>query len=184
MRTSYQLGQGILKGEVSLYHWPPVWLVWNQLYDNWQFLFLFAKLTNPNQSNTRSMVQWYFPPLVFPGWGYAMQCMARFYILTFQCAWTASCQSTKRRVDQKSKHRYHECKICQLLHPRLSVLNVSWHFKPFLTFRVMPRLHWRSGRRRKRKNACDGDCGFAYLASLGLTTTNTNSPLYCRTNGG
>jgi len=27
--------QGILKGEVSLYHWPPVWLVWNQLYDNW-----------------------------------------------------------------------------------------------------------------------------------------------------
>ncbi len=33
--------QGILKGEVPLYHWPPVWLVWNQLYDNWQFLFLF-----------------------------------------------------------------------------------------------------------------------------------------------
>ena len=32
------LVQGILKGEVSLYHWPPVWLVWNQLYDNWQFL--------------------------------------------------------------------------------------------------------------------------------------------------
>jgi hypothetical protein len=31
--------QGILKGKVSLYHWPPVWLVWNQLYDNWQFLF-------------------------------------------------------------------------------------------------------------------------------------------------
>ncbi len=36
----------ILKGEVSLYHWPAVWLVWNQLYDNWQFLFLFAKQTN------------------------------------------------------------------------------------------------------------------------------------------
>jgi hypothetical protein len=29
--------------------------------DNWQFLFLFAKQTNPNQSNRRSMVQWYFP---------------------------------------------------------------------------------------------------------------------------
>jgi hypothetical protein len=44
----------ILKGEVSLYCWPPVWLVWNQLYDNnWQFLFLFAKQTNPNQSNRR-----------------------------------------------------------------------------------------------------------------------------------
>ncbi len=54
-------GQGILKEEVSLYHWPPVWLVWNQLYEYWQFLFLFAKLTNPNQSNRRSMVQWYFP---------------------------------------------------------------------------------------------------------------------------
>ncbi len=51
----------ILKGEVSLYHWPPVWLVWNQLYCNWQFLFLFAKQTNPNQSNRRSIVQWYFP---------------------------------------------------------------------------------------------------------------------------
>ncbi len=53
--------QGILKGEVSLYHWPPVWLVWNQLYDYWQFLFLFSKQTNPNQSNRRSIVQWYFP---------------------------------------------------------------------------------------------------------------------------
>jgi hypothetical protein len=53
--------QGILKGEVTLYCWPPVWLVWNQLYDYWQFLFLFAKQTNPNQSNRRSMGQWYFP---------------------------------------------------------------------------------------------------------------------------
>ncbi len=55
------LGPGNTKGEVSLYDWPPVWLVWNQLYDNWQFLFLFAKQINPNQSNRRSMVQWYFP---------------------------------------------------------------------------------------------------------------------------
>ena len=53
--------QGILKGKVSLYCWPPVWLVRNQLYDNWQFLFLFGKQTNPNESNRRSMVQWYFP---------------------------------------------------------------------------------------------------------------------------
>ncbi len=53
--------QGILKGEVSLYCWPPVWLVWNQLYDNWQFLISFAKQTNPDQSTRRSMVQWYFP---------------------------------------------------------------------------------------------------------------------------
>jgi hypothetical protein len=41
------------------------WLVWNQLYDKWQFLFLFLKHTNPNQSNRWSNVQWY-PPLVFP----------------------------------------------------------------------------------------------------------------------
>jgi hypothetical protein len=60
-----QFAQGILKGEVSLFHWPPVWLVWNQLYDNWNFLILFAKQTTPNQWNRRSMVQWYFP-LVFP----------------------------------------------------------------------------------------------------------------------
>ncbi len=53
--------QRILKGEVSLYHWPPVWLVWNQLYGNWQFWFLSAKQTNPNQSNRRTTGQWYFP---------------------------------------------------------------------------------------------------------------------------
>jgi len=52
--------------KVSLYCWPPVCLVWNQLYDNWQFLVLFAKQTNSNQSNRRSTVQWYFPPLIFP----------------------------------------------------------------------------------------------------------------------
>jgi hypothetical protein len=33
--------QGILKAEVSLYGWPPDWMVCNQLHDNWQFLFLF-----------------------------------------------------------------------------------------------------------------------------------------------
>ncbi len=54
-------GQGTLKGEVSLYRWPPVWLVWNQLHDNWQFSFLFAKQIHPNRSNRRSTVQWYFP---------------------------------------------------------------------------------------------------------------------------
>ncbi len=60
------LDQGILKGEVSLYYWPPAWLVWNQLYDSRQFLLLFAKQTNPNQSNRRSTVQCYFPLFVFP----------------------------------------------------------------------------------------------------------------------
>jgi hypothetical protein len=61
IRKSTMLSQGILKGEVSLYCWPPVWLVWNQLYHYWQFLFLFAKQTNPNQSNRRLIVHWYFP---------------------------------------------------------------------------------------------------------------------------
>jgi hypothetical protein len=59
--THWCFEQGILKRKVSLYHWPPVWLIWNQLNDNWQFLFIFSKQTNPNQSNRRSMVQWYFP---------------------------------------------------------------------------------------------------------------------------
>jgi hypothetical protein len=53
--------QGILKGEVWLYCWPPVKLVWNQLYDNLQFLFLFAKQAYQKKSKRRSMVQRYFP---------------------------------------------------------------------------------------------------------------------------
>ncbi len=62
------LSQGILKGEVSLYHWPPVWLVWNRLYDNWQFLFLFAEKTKPVKQEVKSTV---IPsPLVFPGSAY------------------------------------------------------------------------------------------------------------------
>ncbi len=66
------LNQGILKGEVSLYRWPPVWLVWNQLYDNWQFLFLFAKAdwSKPVKQEVNGTV--ILPPLVFPastlGW--------------------------------------------------------------------------------------------------------------------
>ncbi len=54
------INQGILKEEVSLDRWRPVWLVWNQLYDNRQFLFLFSKQTIPNQSD-RSTERWYFP---------------------------------------------------------------------------------------------------------------------------
>ncbi len=56
--------QGIQKGEVSLYHWPPVWLVWIQLYDNWQFLFYFQnRLIQTSQTGG----QWYSDtsPLVF-----------------------------------------------------------------------------------------------------------------------
>ncbi len=59
--TNLDILPGDTKGEVSLYCWPPVWLFCNYLYDNWQFLFLFTKQTNPNQSNRWSMVQWYLP---------------------------------------------------------------------------------------------------------------------------
>ncbi len=73
---SRQIEQGIQKGEISLYGWPPVWLVWNQLFDwfgiscltglesavwlLWIFVFI-CKQTNPSQSNRRSTTQWYFP---------------------------------------------------------------------------------------------------------------------------
>ncbi len=53
--------QGILKGEVSLYRWPPVWLVWISLFcKQKQNLSVVIQLI-PNQSNRRSVVQWYFP---------------------------------------------------------------------------------------------------------------------------
>ncbi len=45
----------ILKGEVSLYHWPPVWLVCNQLYDNWQCFYLQNRLIQTSQTGG----QWY-----------------------------------------------------------------------------------------------------------------------------
>jgi hypothetical protein len=56
---------GILKGEVSMYHGPPVWLVRNQLYDNWQFLF---KLQNRLIQKSQTGGQWYSDtfPFSFP----------------------------------------------------------------------------------------------------------------------
>ncbi len=48
--------QGNLKGEVSLYHWPPVWLVLNQLYDNWNFCFY---LQNRLIKTSPTGGQWY-----------------------------------------------------------------------------------------------------------------------------
>ncbi len=53
----------ILKGDVSLYHWPPVWLIWISLFCKWiQKLSGVIQLI-PNQTNRRSTVQWYFPLL-------------------------------------------------------------------------------------------------------------------------
>jgi hypothetical protein len=65
LKKSRLLKQGILKGEVSLYHWPPVWLVWNQLYDNWQFLIF---LQNRLIQISRTGGQWYSytPPFSIP----------------------------------------------------------------------------------------------------------------------
>ncbi len=59
------LRQGILKGEVSLYCWPPVWLVWNQLYNNWQF---FIYLQNRLIQTSKTGGQWYSDtsPFSFP----------------------------------------------------------------------------------------------------------------------
>jgi hypothetical protein len=48
---------GNTKGEVSLYHWPPVWLVWNQLYDYWQVLFIY--LQNRLIQTSQTGGQWY-----------------------------------------------------------------------------------------------------------------------------
>jgi hypothetical protein len=55
------LQQRILKGEILLYCWPPVWLVWISLFWNYkQKLSVIIQLI-PNQSNRRWIIQWYFP---------------------------------------------------------------------------------------------------------------------------
>jgi hypothetical protein len=49
--TYKQMLQGIIKGEVSLYHWPPVWLVWTQLYENWKvWFYLQNRLIHTSQT--------------------------------------------------------------------------------------------------------------------------------------
>jgi len=45
-----------------------------QLYDNWQFLFLFTKQTDPNQSKQEVNGTVILPPLVFPAWGFFIFC--------------------------------------------------------------------------------------------------------------
>ncbi len=53
--------QGMLKWEVSLYHWPPVWLVWINLFCKQKQKMSVVIQLIPNQSNRRSTIQWYFP---------------------------------------------------------------------------------------------------------------------------
>ncbi len=57
--TLSRLRQGILKGKVSLYHWPPVWPVWISLFCKKKMSVIIQLI--PNQSNRRSPVQWCFP---------------------------------------------------------------------------------------------------------------------------
>jgi len=63
MYHAYGPSQWILKGKVSLYYWPPVWLVWNQLYENWQFICktYYSKPVKQEANGTVIL-----PPLVFP----------------------------------------------------------------------------------------------------------------------
>jgi hypothetical protein len=50
-RLAYCAGREYKRGEVSLYCWPPVWLVWNQLYDNWEFfIYLQNRLIQTSQT--------------------------------------------------------------------------------------------------------------------------------------
>ncbi len=53
--------QGILKGESITVPLTSCLTDLESAVWNCNFLFLFAIQTNPNQSNRRSMVQWYFP---------------------------------------------------------------------------------------------------------------------------
>ncbi len=59
--------QGILKGEVSLYHWPPVWLVWISLF----CLQIKTKIVSCHTADSKLVKQEVngtviLPPLVFP----------------------------------------------------------------------------------------------------------------------
>ncbi len=68
LELSTWMDQGTLKGKVSMYHWLPVWLVWNQLFDNWQILFLFAKIDRSKPVKQEVNSTMILPSLVFPGW--------------------------------------------------------------------------------------------------------------------
>ncbi len=69
--------QGILKGEVSLYRWPPIRLVGNQLYDTWQFFFFIYKTdwSKPVKQEVNGTV--ILPPLAFPGSWLLLTCNYR-----------------------------------------------------------------------------------------------------------
>ncbi len=68
----HHLEQGILKVEVSLYGWPPVWLVWNQLHDNWQFFVFICKTGKSKQVKQEVNGTVILSPLVFPAYSHQL----------------------------------------------------------------------------------------------------------------
>jgi hypothetical protein len=102
---------GILKGEVSLYHWPPVWLVWNQVYDNWQiFVFIcntdWSKPVKQEGNGTRIL-----HPLVFPVYMCALICCILVYSIP-----ATSCRTKELHAQayyiSKSNRQQHTCRPC------------------------------------------------------------------------
>ncbi len=67
-RKTDWLHQGILKGEVSLYHWPPVWLVWISLFCKWKTKFVSRHTADSKSVKQEVNGTVILPPLVFPGY--------------------------------------------------------------------------------------------------------------------
>ena len=68
-----------------MYHWPPVWLVWNQLYDNLQFLL------NSLIQTSQTGGQWYSDtsPFSIP-WTQPFLIRAFVYVHRYTCIWTCA----------------------------------------------------------------------------------------------
>ncbi len=75
--------QGILKGEVSLYHWPPVWLVWISCFANKNKK---CRLSYSWFQTSQTGGQWYSDtsPFIIP-WCSHRQLMELNYVCCFCC---------------------------------------------------------------------------------------------------
>ncbi len=61
------LRQGILKREVSLYHWSPVWLVWIILFCKWKQKIVGCHTADSKPVKQEVNVTVILSPLLFPG---------------------------------------------------------------------------------------------------------------------
>ena len=79
-QCGYDFSQGILKGEVSLYHWPPVWLVWISLF--WQIKAKFVGCHTANSKPTGG--QWYSDtsPFSIPCFSHNFSVLRKFALVT------------------------------------------------------------------------------------------------------